>query len=179
MKDAEAVELIRDAVRGAGATWADLGAGNGIFTRALAELLGPEARIYAVDRDARSLASLERSAGRAGLSVTTVTGDFTGDFELPGVSAHGLDGILLANALHYAHEPAGVLGRVAARLCPGGRVVLIEYDRRGPNRWVPYPIPMADLSGLAATAGLTPPVFTATRPSAFGGDLYVARMELG
>src|SRR5436190_4342085 len=179
MKDAEAVELIRDAVRGAGTTWADLGAGDGIFARALAELLGPDARIYAVDRDAKSLAILERSARRAGVSVTTVTADFTGDFELPGLSADGLDGVLIANALHYVREPAGMLGRVTARLRPGGRVVLIEYDRRGPNRWVPYPIPMADLSELAATAGLTPPVFTATKPSAFGGDLYVATMERG
>src|SRR5580765_2968171 len=179
MKDGEAVELIRDAVRGAGATWADLGAGDGIFTRALAELLGPSARIYAVDRDARSLASLERSARRAGSSVIAVTADFTGPFELPGLPAHGLDGVLLANALHYVREPAGVLGRVTARLRPGGRVVLIEYDRRGPNRWVPFPIPMADLSALAAAAGLTPPVFIATKPSAFGGDLYVASMERG
>jgi hypothetical protein len=109
--------------------------------------------------------------------VTTVTADFTRPFELPGLGAPGLDGVLLANALHYVRDAAAMLARVAAMLRPGGRVVLIEYDRRAPNPWVPFPIPMADLPALAAAAGLTPPVFVATRPSAFGGDLYVATME--
>jgi ubiquinone/menaquinone biosynthesis C-methylase UbiE len=174
MKDAEAVELIRDAVSGAGVTWADLGAGDGVFTRALAELLGPAARIYAVDRDKRALASLNR---RAASSVTTVTADFTKPFDLPGLGPPGLDGVLLANALHYVRDDAGMLTRVAAMLRSGGRVVLIEYDRCGANPWVPYPILKARLPELAAAAGLTPPVFTATRPSSFGGDLYVATMD--
>jgi len=177
MKDAEALELIGDAVRGAGPTWADLGAGKGVFTRALA--FGPAARIYAVDRDARALASLARRARREGLPVIIVQVDFTQAFDLPGLDAAGLDGVLLANALHYVRDAAAILTRVAAMLRPGGRVVLIEYDRRRPNPWVPFPIPKARLSELAATAGLTPPAVTATRPSAFGGDLYVARMARG
>jgi len=186
MNDAEAVDLIRDAVRGAGFTradpsavpiWADLGAGDGVFTRALVELLGPAARIYAVDRDKKALASLERNARGTGSPVTTVIADFTRPFELPGLGAAGLDGILMANALHYVRDGAGMLSHLAAMLSPGGRIVLIEYDRRGPNPWVPYPIPMADLPELASAAGLRPPVFTATHPSAFGGDLYVAVME--
>jgi ubiquinone/menaquinone biosynthesis C-methylase UbiE len=65
MKDAEALELVREAVRGAGPAWADLGAGDGIFTRALADLLGSEARIYAVDRARRRWRAwrVARSAG--------------------------------------------------------------------------------------------------------------------
>lgn len=177
MNETETVDLIRDAVRGAGTTWADLGAGDGAFTLALAQLLGPAARIYAVDRDPGPLARLERRARRERLSVTTVRADFTQPFELPSLDANGLDGVLLANALHYVREPEPVLARIVASLRPGGRIVLIEYDRRGPNRWVPHPIPKARLSELAAPAGLTAPVITATRPSAYGGDLYVAVME--
>ena len=40
------------AARSAGGTWADIGAGEGAFTLALADLLGPGGRIVAVDRDA-------------------------------------------------------------------------------------------------------------------------------
>ena len=40
-------------------TWADLGTGNGTFTRALVNLVGPR-RIYAVDSDARAMAELMR-----------------------------------------------------------------------------------------------------------------------
>jgi len=58
----DAVALIREAVPRAAGTWADLGAGDGTFTRALARLLGLNSRIYAVDRDAQALAALERWA---------------------------------------------------------------------------------------------------------------------
>ncbi len=53
----------------------------------------------------------------------------------------------------------------------------MEYDRRAASRWVPYPIPLARLAALTASAGLTSPSITATRPSAFGGILYVAAAD--
>lgn len=177
MNDSEAVELIREAVHGRGGPWADLGAGEGTFTRALAELLGPGSRIYAVDRDARALGKLKRWAAGAGRDVVTVVADFTQPFELPQVGGAELDGVCLANALHYVQDAGGTLARCASWLRPGGRLVLIEYDRRGANRWVPYPITPERLSAVAASSGLSEPVVTATRASAYGGNLYVAVME--
>ena len=52
---ADHVGLLRAAVE-PGGTWADIGAGEGAFTLALADLLGPGGRIVAVDRDGRALA---------------------------------------------------------------------------------------------------------------------------
>ncbi|MGH9259676.1 MAG: hypothetical protein ACRD08_07240, partial [Acidimicrobiales bacterium] len=94
----------------------------------------------------------------------------------PGLD-QGLDGILLANALHFVRNPDVVLARLAARVRPDGRVVVVEYDGRPANRWVPHPIPMAGLPALAGAAGLANPTITATRPSAFGGILYVAAAQ--
>ena len=54
MDHADHVGLIRAAVE-PGGTWADIGAGQGAFTLALADLLGPNGRIVVVDRDARVL----------------------------------------------------------------------------------------------------------------------------
>ena len=51
MDHADHVALMRDGVTGPGRAWADIGAGEGAFTLALADLLGPGGRIVAVDRD--------------------------------------------------------------------------------------------------------------------------------
>jgi SAM-dependent methyltransferase len=168
---ADAVRLIETAIPTDGKAWADLGAGDGTFTRALVELLGPKSRIYAVDRDARALAALERWATKRGANVSTVVADFTHPSDLPELTESKLDGILLANALHFVRDAETVLAGLVRWLRPGGRAVLIEYDRRGASRWVPYPIPVARLAALAISAGLSTPIVTATRPSAFGGSL--------
>jgi SAM-dependent methyltransferase len=169
----EAVALIEAAIPRAAAAWGDIGAGDGAFTRALAHLLSPDARIYAVDRDARALASLRRWATRDGANVIPLEADFTLPLELPEL----LDGLLVANALHFVRDADVVLARLVALVRPSGRVVIVEYDRRAASRWVPYPISPDRLPALAASAGLSTPTITATRPSAFGGSLYVAAAD--
>jgi len=177
MNSLEAVALISGAVPRRPGTWADLGAGDATFTRALVKLLGPDSRVYAVDRDAGAVAKLERWATLQAPNVIPVIADFTRPLDLPDLAPSGLDGLLLANALHFVSDAEAVLGRLAGWVRPGGRVVVVEYDRRAANRWVPYPIPPARLSALAAAAGLSAPVVTGARPSAFDGALYVAAVE--
>jgi ubiquinone/menaquinone biosynthesis C-methylase UbiE len=168
----QAVRLIQGAVPKKSGTWADLGCGDGVFTRALAELIGPNGRIYAVDKDPRALSKLEqRIPGHA--PVIPVLADFTRPLDLP-EDGGTLDGLLFANSLHYDPTPEITLARLAAPLAPGGRVVVVEYDRRSANRWVPYPISPARLAELTAAAGLSTPEVTGTLPSAFSGVLYAA-----
>jgi SAM-dependent methyltransferase len=177
MNTRDAVTLIGGAVPRRAGTWADLGAGNGTFTRALIELLGPDSRIYAVDRDAGAIAAIGRWAPKDAPTVIPVLADFTRPFELPGL-AHGmLDGMLVANALHFVRDADVALARLVELVRPGGRVVIVEYDRRAPSRWVPYPIPESRLPALAASSGLSTPVITARRPSRFSGVLYVAAAD--
>ena len=163
MNLADAAALIAPAIHRAGGTWADLGAGSGTFTRALLQLLGPGARVHAVDRDASSVRALARIAG-----VTAVRADFSEALELP-----TLDGVLLANALHFvpASEQAGVLARVARLVRAGEGIVLVEYEHRAPSRWVPYPVSFARFTELARDAGLGAPTRAGERDSAFGGAM--------
>ena len=96
------VDLLRPADLPAGGAWADLGAGSGAFTLALRELVGAEAAIYAVDRDRRRLEELEgawrpRFGGLMNLHL--LPADFTGPLDLP-----PLDGILMANSLHFFRD---------------------------------------------------------------------------
>jgi hypothetical protein len=102
--------------------------------------------------------------------VDRIVADFTGSFELPDL----VDGMLLANVLHFIKDQTSVLARLTQRVKPGGQVVFIEYDRRGASRWVPYPISAEDLPRLTAAAGLTAPRIVARKASAYSGDLYVA-----
>jgi ubiquinone/menaquinone biosynthesis C-methylase UbiE len=175
----EAVELIAAAIPGRGGIWADLGAGDATFTRALARLLGPTSHIYAVDRDVEAVESLRRSSSKGTSPIIPVLADLTRPLELPGLEEALLDRVLMANTLHFVRDAEAVLASLVARVRPGGRIVLIEYDRRAASRWVPYPIPITRLPALARSAGLSTPAITATRPSAFGGMLYVAAADRG
>jgi SAM-dependent methyltransferase len=177
MNLAEGRDFLARAVAPGPGTWADLGAGAGTFTRALADILGPGSTIYAVDHDPDAIAALERTARVDGVQIVPIVGDFTRALPLPGAAPGTLDGILLANALHFVPEPARVLQSLVRWLRPGGSVVLIEYDRRRANRWVPYPIEKGRLAEIAELAGLAAPVIGGSMPSRFSGEIYIARFS--
>jgi SAM-dependent methyltransferase len=177
MDERDAESLIATAIPRTAGVWADVGAGDGTFTRALLHLLGPGSRVYAIDRDRKALARLTRQTDSSSGSVIPVVADLAHPFELSSEARPELDGLVFANSLHYFRDPAELLGRLVAWLGPDGRVVIVEYDGRGPNRWVPYPIPRSALPDLVRHAGLKPPTITAERPSAYGGTMYVAVAE--
>src|SRR4051812_42809741 len=78
--------------------WADLGAGRGTFTNALAALLPEESTVYAVDKDAASLNSIRLTSARVKL-IKSIN-DFINTYTLP----KNLDGVLMANALHFVDK---------------------------------------------------------------------------
>jgi len=168
----DAIELLRDAAGDGSGVWADLGAGTGTFTRALAASLVAGSTIYAVDDDARAVHALETLPRTPLVRVIAVRADFAQPFELPGLGDTALDGILFANSLHFVRDAQGALARLVERLRPGGRAVIIEYDRREASRWVPYPIPATRWPTFATASGLIGAKITATRPSAYQGVLY-------
>jgi trans-aconitate methyltransferase len=172
MEIQEAVDLLRDAVGESTGIWADFGAGTGTFTLALAELLGG-GTIYAVDDDASAVRALGELQAVGDIRIVPVKADFTHPLELPGVGGTPLDGLLMANALHFVRDATGVLSRLVQRVRAGGRVVVVEYDQRRASRWVPHPIPAASWPTLAAAAGLVDATITARRPSMYSGILYV------
>jgi SAM-dependent methyltransferase len=45
---------------------ADLGCGSGYYTFALAEIVGPEGKVYAVDLDKKCIQGLKKKTGKAG-----------------------------------------------------------------------------------------------------------------
>lgn len=158
----------------------DLGAGTGLFTHALARLLGPSGRVYAIDRDTGALSVLRTSLqdpGNASAEVLPVPGDFLHLDTLDALHRVLFEGALLANALHFAPDAPQVLRSIVQRLRDHGRIVIVEYDRRSASRWVPFPVPVERLEALAVEAALEPPHIVAERPSAYGGTMYCAVFE--
>lgn len=160
-------------------TWADIGAGAGAFARALAELLGPDGAVIAIDTDERALAALRSGAGEnsGGAEITTLRGDMHALDAIVGLEGVQFDGLLLANVLHFTRTPGDVLARAAERLKAEGRIVVIEYERRMPNPWVPHPLPLARLAEVAARAGLGVPREVARRASEYHREMYCAVLE--
>jgi SAM-dependent methyltransferase len=165
------VLLLRDGVTGGGDTWADLGSGEGAFTLALADLLGPGGSIHSVDRDGRALRVLARALRDAfpATRVATLEADFTKPLGLP-----PLDGIVMANSLHFQRDKLAVLRLVRGYLRPGGRLVLVEYDTDHGNHWVPFPVSSRSWPALAAEAGFGETRLLASVPSRFLGSIYSA-----
>lgn len=171
MQHADHVALIRAGVEGAGQRWLELGAGDGEFTLALADVLGGAGDIVAVDLDRWALTELSARVDDRFPDTTleTVIGDFSA-----GLPAGPFDGVLAANSLHFVERVAPVLASIHGALRPGGRLVVVEYDADRGNPWVPHPISFRRLGGLVRGAGFDEPERLHSVPSRFLGSIYGA-----
>lgn len=174
MNHGDHVSLLRDGIpAGTDQVWADLGSGSGAFTLALADLLGPTAQIYSVDRNAGSLKEQEQ-AMRARFPAANLhyqVADFTQHFDLP-----PLDGVVMANSLHFIpdRQKEAVLKTVRSYLRPNGRLLLVEYNVDHGNPWVPHPLSYKTWEGLSQRAGFTNTRLLETRPSSFLREIFSA-----
>lgn len=171
MNHADHVRLLQVGVSAQGGIWADLGSGSGAFTLALADLLGAEGEIYSVDRDAGSLREQERAmrARFPAVQVHYIAANYIRPLILP-----PLDGIVMANSLHFLRDKDNVLRALKAYLCPGGHFILVEYDTDQGNMWVPHPLSFPTWQATARRAGFTDTKLIATVPSRFLGRIYGA-----
>ena len=171
MNHKDLVALLQDAITERGGRWADLGAGEGAFTLALADLLGPGAHITAVDRDSGALRSIP-SARFPGVEIEARVGDFTRPLDLS-----NLDGIVMANSLHFVRDKGPVLASVRSMLRQGGKLIVVEYGSDRGNPWVPHPFTYERWERMAAQAGFEKTRLLRTIPSRHLGSMYSAVSE--
>ena len=133
---------------------ADLGAGGGWFTVRLAQRVGPNGRVYAVDVQRLMIEAIKRRVQREGYTnVEAVLGSPT-DPSLPGNAR--TDAVLIVDAFHEMQDPVLLLRNVARTLKPQGRIGVIDYEQGEggpgpePRERVPPSVVIAD----AAAAGL-------------------------
>lgn len=129
-------------------TWADFGCGAGLFTNALATLLAPGSKIYAVDKNVKTFRANQHTGD---VYFQTVNADFTAD----SINIGDLDGILMANSLHFVSDKISFI-KQCVKYFRGQKVFLIvEYDTDTPNPWVPYPVSFESLSRLFMSLGFS------------------------
>ena len=165
------VNLLRSGIAGLGGVWADLGSGSGAFTLALTDLVGAQAEIYSVDKDAGALREQERAMHThfPQSQVHYQQADFTTQLQLP-----PLDGIVMANSLHFHHQKDAILKLLHDYLKPRGRLLLVEYNVDQGNMWVPYPLSYETWEALAKKNGFVETCFLAAYPSRFLHEIYSA-----
>lgn len=165
----KAQTLLRPGVAECAGVWVDLGCGDGIFTSALYTLLQPDSEIYGVDKNRRALKALERNFAESypAASLQPVQADFTKPLSLP-----LLDGLLMANALHFVRRKSPVLARLVTLLKPNGRLIIVEYNARRGNFAVPHPVDESGFLDLAEEVGLRQTRIIAKTPSTFLGEMY-------
>ena len=168
------VNLLRPANLIQSGVYADFGAGSGAFTLALRELVGINAEIFAVDKDQRALKELREEFLVRTNSIdhlTLVPVDFSrSSFDLP----LKLDGIVMANSLHFFKDKEKILRHVQKFLKPNGALIIVEYNVDSGNLWVPHPLTFETYRTLAPRAGFSEPRLLAKAPSRFLKEFYSA-----
>ena len=107
----------------------DVGAGPGYFSLILADRVGRDGLVYAVDRSADALAYLERLQSERGvLQIQRVVGDAR-TLEFGTLRA---DSALVTMVLHHTDDPPGLLDNIAHLLPSEALAVVAEFHPEGP-----------------------------------------------
>jgi ubiquinone/menaquinone biosynthesis C-methylase UbiE len=129
-------------------TWADLGCGNGLFTKALATLLADGSTIYAIDKADTFRADISISKSRTNIIFHKQ------DIEKQELELPLLNGILMANVLHYVKDKKPFIEKLKQILKPDASFLIVEYDTYQPvPHWVPFPISFTAATELFRQAG--------------------------
>lgn len=143
----DAIDLIKTGLSDkTDSIWADLGCGSGTFTKALVALLGDQSKVFAVDKEMQRFNVSDEKK-----EIKFVRLDFLRE-QLP---FFNLDGILMANALHYVKDKAHFITALKNHVKPGGQIIIVEYDTELSNQWVPYPISYRKLVEAFSSLGLS------------------------
>jgi predicted methyltransferase len=111
---------------GRGATVADIGSGTGYFTWRLAQHVGPQGKVYAVDVQ-QSMLDLTRTAV-AEHNLANVEYVLANDTS-PRLPERSVDLAFIAYAYHEFGDPEAMMAGIRRALKPGGRVLILEYAK--------------------------------------------------
>lgn len=111
-----------------GMSVADVGAGTGFFTRLMAGRVGPSGQVYAVEVNQAYLEHISATCRQQKLdNVLPVLGTQRGT-NLP---RQAVDLVFICDTYHHFEQPQEMLASIFEALRPGGRIVLVDFYKRG------------------------------------------------
>jgi len=114
-----------------GESVADIGAGSGYFSWRIAQKVGDQGVVYAVDIQQQMLDILMTQMNRR--KVGAIVKPVLGTVQDPKLPAAGVDTILLVDVYHEFDFPYEMARAMVAALKRGGRLVLVEYRGEDPD----------------------------------------------
>jgi ubiquinone/menaquinone biosynthesis C-methylase UbiE len=109
---------------------ADIGAGTGYFTLPMADMVGDEGMVFAVDIQPEMLAIIEDRTATQG--ITNIQRVLATE-KNPGLPANSIDLALFVDMYHEFEWPQEVMSAVFDSMVSGGKIVLVEYRAEDPQ----------------------------------------------
>ena len=120
-------ELVAALALRPGAWVADLGAGTGYFSRWLDAAVGPSGVVFAVDTEPNLVAHLR---ARAEHEKTPTIVPVLASMDDPRLPPGALDLVLIVDTYHHLDARRAYLDRLARTLKPGGRIAIVDWQKR-------------------------------------------------
>ncbi len=111
-----------------GMTVAEIGAGAGEFTVAIAKRLGPSSQVFSTELDKYRLQDIKRASDAAGLQNVKVIEAGEAATNLPAACC---DAIFMRRVYHHFTHPAEIDASLFASLKPGGLLAVVDFEPRG------------------------------------------------
>ena len=110
-----------------GTVVADIGAGDGRYAFAAAQIVGPSGKVFATEIDTEKLARLRSEVAKRHLNNVIVLESKEADTNLP---RECCDAIFLRRVYHHLTKPAEFDAALLRSLRPAGRLAIIEFPPR-------------------------------------------------
>jgi ubiquinone/menaquinone biosynthesis C-methylase UbiE len=110
-----------------GSVVADVGAGSGALSVAIAPHLGQTGRVFSTDIELQRLREIREAVARTGLQNVTVIEGGLNQTNLPEGSCNG---IFMRDVYHHFAQPPAMNASLYRSLKPGGRVAVIDFPPR-------------------------------------------------
>jgi ubiquinone/menaquinone biosynthesis C-methylase UbiE len=122
-----------------GSSMADVGAGSGEVSLALAKFVEPNGTVYATEIDPKLLDKIRRASQKANATDVRVVAGTDHD---TGLLSNSCDAIFLREVYHHLTDPAAMDRSLYRAMRPGGRLAIIDFEpSQRPGEPVPPGVP--------------------------------------